>query len=374
MRTVMATFQSVFPHVEVWQTEVGNLVLLGSLAPPSYSVPALRSRLAAEPFASAMADAWHTAGMEGLLSHYVGGPRLVEHFLAGGPVVVNTDDHNAIEYDFARALGHTGWDPAAVLYRGSVALGDQRPATCGGDVDWDAVTRGRQWDAAVRGERQLSADDLALEEGTYDRVLERYLAKDDRGMLIAWQTLPHLSPCLTEMAVMAELYAMLGTRRAEPLIERIAPRLPAEADALRGILAWRQGNLAEAGRRLEAALLRLRSDPWMLEPVRQKTFSAAVAVAAADRAQAARLLEALGQPLAVSYADENRRITAAVIAKRLRLATAAQLVETFEPCVPWTESFLTFRRDAYRDAGHRLAAEANRDLERFARDKANSVP
>ena len=30
MRTVFATFKSVFPHVEVWQTKLGDLVLLGS--------------------------------------------------------------------------------------------------------------------------------------------------------------------------------------------------------------------------------------------------------------------------------------------------------------------------------------------------------
>ena len=65
MHTVLATFKSVFPQVEVWQSKPGDLVLVGSEQRPAYSVPALRSKLQAEPFASALPCAWHTAGLEG---------------------------------------------------------------------------------------------------------------------------------------------------------------------------------------------------------------------------------------------------------------------------------------------------------------------
>ena len=149
MRTVLATFKSVFPHVEVWQSKLGDLVLVGSEQRPAYSVPALRSKLAAEPFASALRCAWHTTGLEGLLSHYVGGAALVDHFIAGDPAAMNTDDHNEIEYGFARTLGRTDWDATGALYRQSVEIGDHRPPVNGGAVDWKAVALGRQWDAAV---------------------------------------------------------------------------------------------------------------------------------------------------------------------------------------------------------------------------------
>ena len=57
LRSVLATFKSVFPHVEVWQSKFGDLVLLGCERAPAYSVPALRSRVAAEPLASALSCA-----------------------------------------------------------------------------------------------------------------------------------------------------------------------------------------------------------------------------------------------------------------------------------------------------------------------------
>ncbi len=365
MRTVFATFKSVFPHVEVWQSKLGDLLLLGSRETPAYPVAALRKKLATEPFASALRSAWHAANLEEMLSHYVGGAALVDHFIGEDVAEINTDDHNEIEYGFARSLGHTDWNASGVLYRQSVEIGDHRPSVDGGQVDWKAVAMGRQWDAAVRGGKKPSPTDLPWNDGAGDKVLERYLAKDARGMLWAWETLPHSTPCLTEIAVIAHLYAESGSSKAGPLIEQLGEHLPTEAELLRGILAWRQNKLSEAGERLAAARERLRSDPWVLEHIRAKTFDAAIGVAKADPRQAPRLLQALAEPFAVSYADETRRATACVIAEGVGAATVAKLVESFEPYVPWSERFLTYRRQAYRDAGHPLAAHADRELQEF---------
>ena len=104
-----------------------------------------------------------------------------------------------------------------------------------------------------------------------------------------------------------------------------------------------------------------------------KTFDAAIGVAKADPSQAPKLLQAMGEPFAVYYADESRRPTACVIAEGVGPAAVAQFVESFEPYVPWSERFLAYRRQAYRDAGHRLAAQADRDLQEFVRS-AESLP
>ena len=98
MRCVFATFKSVFPHVEVWRTKDGDFVLLGSSQRPDYSAARLRSKLAAQPFATVLTQSWHTTGLEGFLSHYVGGPALVDRFIGAESAAINTDDHNSIEY------------------------------------------------------------------------------------------------------------------------------------------------------------------------------------------------------------------------------------------------------------------------------------
>ena len=106
--------------------------------------------------------------------------------------------------------------------------------------------------------------------------------------------------------MIAHLYAESGNSKAEPLIEQLRNHLPTEAAALQGILAWRQGKFSESGERLATALRRLRSDPWVLDHIRVKTFDAAIRVAKADPRQAPKLLQAFGEPFAAYSADENR--------------------------------------------------------------------
>jgi len=366
MRTMFATFRSVFPHVAVWQSKIGDLVLVGSEETQSYPVSALRSRLAVEPFASALHCAWHTTGLEGLLSHYVGGDALVERFIGENSAAINTDDHNEIEYGFARTLGRTDWDANRALCRQSVEIADDRPSVSGGAIAWTTVASDRQWDAAVHGGKNHSTEDLGLSPGEYDTVLERYIARDARGMLAAWENSPISPPCLTELAVIAHLYAETGSSKAAPLIEELRRHLPTEAEALSGILAWRQTRTSQSADLLAAALRRLRSEPWVLEHIRAKAFDAAISVAKADPRQASKLLEALEEPFAAHYADEKRRATASVVAESAP-ATVAQFVESFEPYVPWTKEFLVYRQQAYRSAGHRLADRADRDLKEFVR-------
>ena len=186
MRSVFATFKSVFPHVEVWRTKDGDFVLLGSSQRPDYSAARLRRNLTSAPFATAMTEAWHTTELEGFLSHYVGGPALVDRFIGAESAAINTDDHNSIEYGCARGLGRVAWDASGTLSRQAVEATDSRPNVRDGTVDWQAVVANRQWDAAVRSSSQLSTDDLTLESAPCDTVLEKYIAHDARGTLTAW--------------------------------------------------------------------------------------------------------------------------------------------------------------------------------------------
>ncbi len=372
MRTVFATLKSVFSHVELWQTKGGDMVLVGSDRRPEYSASKLRTKLATEPFASALCSAWHTADLEGLFSHYMGGEALIDHFVGEGAASINTDDHNEIEYACARNLGRNTWDAQGTLYRKSVAIGDQRPPADAGAVDWQLVRLGRQWDAAVRDGKELSAEDLGLEGGVGDKVLERYVARDAWGTLNAWEALPKSASCLTELAVVAHLYAEAGNSQAEPLIERLRDRMPTEAELLGGILAYKQRRTVESGERLATALGRFRSDPWVLEHILTKSFDAAISVAKSDPAQAPKLLHAFAEPFPVDCADENRRATAGVIAEQLSPATVAQFVESFEPHVPWSKRFLAYRLKAYEKAGHPGAAQARQDLQEFVREAAKA--
>ena len=75
-----------------------------------------------------------------MLSHYLGGSVLVDHFIAADAASINTDDHNDIEYGSARNLGRTEWNCAVDLV--SSIGGDRRPATAGQRRDGRLASRG----------------------------------------------------------------------------------------------------------------------------------------------------------------------------------------------------------------------------------------
>src|SRR5262249_40175856 len=54
IRTIYATISAVFPYVETWQTDVGDLLLVGTRRPIIYDFDVLRPRVAQEPFRSAL--------------------------------------------------------------------------------------------------------------------------------------------------------------------------------------------------------------------------------------------------------------------------------------------------------------------------------
>ena len=151
MRTIFATFKSVFKHVEVWETQESDMLLVGSDRPPDYSLPKLRGKVAQQPFSSAIVNACHTHGVEGLLSHYVGGMALVDHFIGKGFVAINTDDKNQIEYGFARTVGHNDWSAAATLHRQSSEIGDHVPLVKDGSINRQTMRLDRQWSARCSG-------------------------------------------------------------------------------------------------------------------------------------------------------------------------------------------------------------------------------
>ena len=203
MRTVFATFKSVFPHVEVWQSKLGDLVLVGS----QQKTGVLGSRAAEQGggralrLRSALRLAHHRSGGAVVpLCRRRGAGRSFHRRGRCG-------DQTPMTITKSSTASPGRWDAPTGMPPGSCAANRSRSATRGcrpGRRRRRLAERWRwtrQWDAAVRGGKKLSAEDLALNEGICDKVLERYVAKDARGMFVAWEFLPHSPPCLTELAV-----------------------------------------------------------------------------------------------------------------------------------------------------------------------------
>src|SRR5262245_31527765 len=128
-----------FGHVEIWETRPGDLVLVASAVPSSYTAAQLRRRMEEPAMRDALRIAWRTTTLEGVLSHLVATDRFAEAVVSQATEPANTDDRNVLEYRFARTVGLSrGFTVSGLRAEAAKAL-MQRPARLERDLDWDAV-------------------------------------------------------------------------------------------------------------------------------------------------------------------------------------------------------------------------------------------
>ena len=363
--TICATLRSVYERVEIWQTGNNDLLLVASTKPLSYSADSLRERIAQEPFRSALAFTFRTMSLEGLLARYVGGQALIDACMEQQSL--NTDDHNTIEYGFARSLGQQGKFHIHQLRHEAAELGVHRPALGEAKIDWETVDCERTAMYAVLEHRLPPEEPRMPVPPGYRKAFERYLANDGPGMIAAWQQQPRQATSATELALLSFMYAQQGDERAIPLIRQLRTFQPTEAAAVLGVYLSRKKQFEEAADMLALAFLRLRDDPWALREVAQGALDTTVLLVQADRRQAPKLFAEIQEPFAIGFATETRRGAACWIASQVQASTAAECMASFEPNVLWTRAFLRLRQRLYSAASYPLAAKAAEDLTEFSR-------
>jgi spermidine synthase len=164
LKSIVATFRSVFPEGTMWLVGEGDLLLIGAAG---RSIADRLDRIAAGVRNAATAAALSSVGIEpssaafDLLSLYAGGPRELERYGDGG--LIQTDDHAVLEYSAPRSIyGRTTTDNAQTI-RG---LGGDRPATVRA-----ALEKGTDADWTSRGRMELRAEAHALAFDAFRRAV-----------------------------------------------------------------------------------------------------------------------------------------------------------------------------------------------------------
>ena len=370
MRSIYATIGSVFPNVETWRTERGDLLLVASMQPVDYDVPALRRRIAREPFRSALADVWRVSDLEGLLSRYVAGSGLMRAIRALHPPL-NTDDRTPVEFGFARTVGTTRGLPLDAVSREAARVDAVWPAVHGGPVDRNLVGERFAETLAVDGE--LSRIGGRFDPGRSKRIkaLVDWVHGDFGASRSAWSQQTEPPGDDTELLAVAESIADAGSDVALPFIEKLGKTRPLEAQAVLVRLRWRQKRWADATAALERLFTAYRTDPWPLPTLMERTIVIAGAVGrdSGDSKIAARIHEVLLHPFAARMLEEDRHATLFSLAKGIgsdvcndaMRATLAGL----EPWVPWDEDLLAVRARCYATWNLPRADRAREDLEEF---------
>jgi spermidine synthase len=368
LQTVYRTLDVLFPHVETWQTNGGDLLLVASMRPAAYGARALAARLQEEPFRSAMAHAWRAVDLNGLFAHYIGNDRLGRALAAARGVELNSDDRNVIEFGLGRSVGRGASDLLPELRRGARSSGALAPPIDDQQaLSWPAIDTAwanfNGWRPAVTaGLGPASAAEVARRA-----ALQRYYESGDTaGARDLWRRQTDGPRDLDELALAADVEADAGSPAAAPLIDRLRAYQPGEADTILSVLRFRERNGGAAIAAIESALARFQIDPWPLVAFKQKALALATAFAAEQPGAGRRLYDALARPFALDALREERLSSALTIASRFDFAALCRgPVASFEPNVIWTERFLQQRRECYRLTNDPRLDRATRDLQDF---------
>jgi len=371
LRTVYATCHSVFPQVETWQTQAGDLLLLGSLDPVRHDAAELRQRIAQEPYRTALANVWRVTNLEGFLGHHIANAAFAEDVARVHDGDLNTDDKTVVEFGFARSVGvRSGFSPGDVLRLAQDRKQD-RPAVTGGDVDWEAVGDQRVAMNVYEGRAPIVPPDADTPLRTRAQAMQLLLQGNAAGAIQTWRQQPRPPSNLIQVTYLATALTETASPEAEQYIERIRQVQPTEAEALLANLRWRQHRPLESAVALQTAFTRYRTDPWPHTDLMRRTIELAVNVARGDQqGNVARVLfDSLSAPFCLHLNQDLRLRALVMISSHLDSVTGSMLlpdaVAKFEPHVPWEEPFLFVRFNAYDRAGHRLRERAMDDLNEF---------
>ncbi len=174
LRSIVATFASVFPDGTMWLVGDGDLLLVGSDRPLVEELAVIASRFGRGDVAADLATVG-VADAASLLSLYVGGPDEIARFASGA--IVQTDDRTALEFSAVAGL----YQQASVDNAGSLrdlAHASERPAPVAAA---DAIADGRHWLNRARMYRLAEASGPAADALTVALALspgDEYVARE----------------------------------------------------------------------------------------------------------------------------------------------------------------------------------------------------
>lgn len=367
VRTVLRTLRQVFPFIEVWQTQGGDLLVTGTLQARTLARDALERQLAEPPLRDLLPRMWLVEDVEGILAHFIADSELTREVSEAGDPPINRDDANVLEYSFAHTVGIklAGVGVIQQLIQHSLATGHAKPHVIG-DVDWRRVNELRSRSSLIGKDKVPTVRGNAGEETSRILAFHQGCVGDAARVVELWNQQSHREPAdIIEVYVLGIGLAVRGDAAAEPLASRLEQRgFVAEARLLRAELALAHNDVAQGVQQLVESLAAQRQGPIPLCNATRNTLRRLGNLARQDPQLARIALAALTQGPLVSHLREPERVD---WIERLGFATldATLCVQAMgqRAEVPWWDrDFLERRRECLKATGHPLARQAEQDL------------
>lgn len=374
IRSVLRTLRQVFPHVEMWHTQAGDLMLVAALTPPQKDVNRMRERVRRAPYLDGLPRLWLVEDIEGVFSHFIANSQLTEALSQANAPELNTDDNSSLEYAFARNVGIGGPSWSEDLLQLSGRQGTDRPSVQG-EVDWKRVLelRPRAWLINLGSPPQVT-----LQRASLDRQTAVVLGCRGQYKAAAdwFRKQPDATRDIVEQFVVASGLAREKDPATLPQAQALQARgFSLEADAIRARYHFESGNAAEAVASALRALAAMRSTGLPLCSAGSELI--AFLPALAQRAPNARrtLVDALAaRPFAAYVYESVRQSTLRALGSDVRdpgLCLRALGRSVDHPV--WDQKSLLVRYNCLQAAGDPRAPGAARDVEEFLTNTSGNI-
>jgi spermidine synthase len=362
------TLSEVFPYIETWQTSSGDIALVASMQPFRYDVGKLRLKIGTSPYRDAIRNAWGTYTLEGFLGRRFAGADLAQKIRSLPGKLLNTDDHNYLEFAIARSLGsHKKFNAGQIYVEGRKLPNFYGPFS-GQDVNWAEVERSRlkwisfeQRDASIIKEdgKQLRADlEEAISKNNWKAAREILRSNGD------------MVPFDTSMSVIPIVFIENNDTQTEKAIQNHASYRPLEAIALRAIWSIKNKQWDPALALSLEFIENLRTIPWASEQVITELFPRLPLVAKNTKGGAEKLTSALLQsPFAVYAHDDKRYEAAFTIAKDVGTDCCAHIGRQGYYYNAGNPSFLGYLYGCYKN-DKTMQARIIKEVERLRKDES----
>ncbi len=367
MKTIYATLHTIFPFIETWQTSDGDLLLVCSMERVTYSRSTLESRIAKEPWKSALWSGWRAIDVEGYFAHYIANDQFAEKLseTVDGIRDLSTDDRMVVEFGLLRTKGRKNLGMMQALRVESFSNGFQQPQISGGSIDWGEAMNNELLFLTLNDQECLTLTDP---DKSFLRRVAAHTAfkrEDFAGFLRSWKEQDRKPAHPAEFLIMAEAFARFGAEESLAMLAPARDMFPGEAWLVEGAYHHEIGSFTAAFECFGKGFAEFRKRPFPVGPMLRRGMELAMNMALRAPSLASGVAEILRDKFLLSAMDELRLQALVGLVTKLTPQQARDLCHQFEPHVPWQEEFLTVRRDSYRETDDPLLGKAEADLVEF---------
>jgi spermidine synthase len=363
---VITTLQQVFPKVEVWATQDGDMLLICTNQNTPWKLESLRQRVKEGVIAEALRRFWNTNSAEGFLSNCLANSDYCAA-IAVGTKTVNTDDMNLLEFNFARSVAKKS-NCSLDLALAATQAGCYLPKV---DAPMDSPLYlaerlhmpGRLW-------KMASTDLLPAEAPPEVRLRAAHLSTFWQKRYADYLKTPApVRPVLGDQLRLARAKAICGTPDALAAIDAIASLSVADAHFLRAINCHVQQKPGDFLRHIEQGLDSLMKEPWCQVSDAVETLNLisnlSKSTAAVQNPRFYTVFEKLDRNYPVNIVHSARLRIRCEMAMQLPLKQQLAAVASFADPYPWDGRALVLRANAYQQTGDPRFDAAMDDLNRY---------